>query len=433
MIRALSLFLSFLVAFSALGQTEIPTGPEFRAIPDATPPPPVVQQTHVSAVTTPEASLLLWHETAGPTISQVYLGRVGPDGRVVHAVRPIAPSSNNQQHPRAASDGTNILVIWVEEDDSFRRQVFGILTGPRGEPGHSAPFLIADSIVGDGFSAPDQQNPAAIVWTGENYLVAWSHREPWLDPRQDSPLERIRYTRITADGLVLDPDGHFVPDSSRKVSQTRPALAASDDGRAFLAWQDGEEVVGVCMITCPTPPLPRIVGVGIAPGGVPASSDEIILSDGLNRLRPAVAWNGHHFLLAWKNREDLRIEAARVNRDGAVVEGEDRILIVGDRTFTPHPLALVADGDRFVVAWSDPLNDAAFASALLAAAVDRKGSVTGPWIVSSGPDRLRPALLRTNAGRLLFYYDRLAPEPLLLRRIFGLGTTRYSVRRRPAR
>lgn len=433
MIRPVSLALFFLVAFSALAQTEIPTGPEFRAIPDATPPPPVAQQTHVATVTSPDASLLLWHETIGYTISQVYLGRVGPDGRVMNAsARPIAPSSNIQKHPRAASDGKNILVIWVEEDLSFHRSVFGILTGPRGEPGPSAPFLIADGIVGDGFGAPDQQNPAAIAWTGEHYLVAWSHRERWLDPREDPPLEKIRYTRVTADGLVLDPDGLFVPDSGRNVLQTRPALAATGDGHAFLAWQDGEEVVGVCAITCPAPPpLPRIAGVLVAPGGVPASSEEVILSEGLNRLRPSVAWNGHHFLVAWKNREDLRIEAARVNLDGQVVQG--RVLIVGDRTFTPDPLALVADGDRFVVAWSDPLNAAAFASALLAAAVDREGNVTGPWTVSSGPDRLRPALLRTNAGGLLFYYDRTASDPLLLRRIFGMGTTGFSVRRRPAR
>ena len=435
MLRALALSLVLFLSFSAVAQPQIPTGPEFPAIPDVPPlPPPLAQQTHVSTITTAAASLLMWHETIGHTISQVHLGRVGSDGRAVNAtVRPSAPSSNIEKHPRAASDGRNILVIWVEEAPQFNRQILGLFTGLSGEPGHSAPFLIADGIVGDVFGVPDQQNPAAITWTGEHYLVAWSDRAPWMNPREDPPLERIRFTRVTSDGIVLDPEGRFVPESGRKMHQTRPALAATGDGHAFLAWQDGEEYLG-CMITCPAPPPPpRIAGVVIAPGGLPASSEEIVLSERLNRLRPAVAWNGHHFLIAWKNREDLRIEAARVNLDGHVVEGEDRILIIGDRTYSPDPLALVAVGDRFIVAWSDPLNDAAFASALLSSTVDRDGNVSGPWTVSFGPDRRRPDLLRTNAGGLLFYYDRSIAEPLGLLRIFGTGTTGYSVRRRPAR
>lgn len=89
-----------------------------------------------------------------------------------------------------------------------------------------------------------------------------------------------------------------------------------------------------------------MVGVLIAPSGTVASSAETDISNERLAFEPAVAWNGHHFLVVWKGEG---IEGRRVTAEGQPVSGADgaEFLILAEHKQTADSLALIPDGDRF--------------------------------------------------------------------------------------
>ena len=98
-----------------------------------------------------------------------------------------------------------------------------------------------------------------------------------------------------------------------------------------------------------------------------------------------------------------------VGRGTAYAEcGSRELLILGEGMFVPDALSIVADGDRFVVAWSAVTD---VQGRILSSIVDREGTVRGPFQIGPGlEDKRRPSILRTAAGGLVFYYDRNVPE-----------------------
>jgi hypothetical protein len=130
---------------------------------------------------------------------------------------PIAGGSQWHWEPAVASNGSDFLVVWKEDD---------LATGEIDAARVTADGTVLDE-TGIHVSAAGSVNYPAVAWDGENYFVVWE------DARAGN--NDIYGARVTPGGVVLDPDG--VPIATGELSQTTPSVAF--DGVNFMvAWAD---------------------------------------------------------------------------------------------------------------------------------------------------------------------------------------------------
>ncbi|WP_437487033.1 hypothetical protein WME75_05385 [Sorangium sp. So ce1014] len=192
------------------------------------------------------------------------------DGAVTARDFPISRSSPGTGAPTAAFDGSSYLVAWADERDrrsmyGARVSIDGVVQGTDdvrladGSPRSvwdsdrnslvwsGSHFLLAfhgqgveGSLIGPDLALaagriglsplPNQQWSPRVVWTGESYLVAWTH-QPGLDPVLAQMSARA--ARVSAAGEVIDPVGIDL------VSRTFAFdLASNGEGTSVLTWQE---------------------------------------------------------------------------------------------------------------------------------------------------------------------------------------------------
>lgn len=121
-------------------------------------------------------------------------------------------------------------------------------------------------------------------------------------------------------------------------AQTLPALAAGENGKLFVAWQD--ESGG--------PGSGRIFGRSFSPPNVLGNQQE--LSTGTSNARPRVASLPTGFVIVWESGGDIKLRL--VSPDGTPAGGEsvvnEKVAGVQERP----DVAALADG-RFAVVWAD--------------------------------------------------------------------------------
>jgi len=121
-------------------------------------------------------------------------------------------------------------------------------------------------------------------------------------------------------------------------AQTLPALAAGENGKLFVAWQD--ESGG--------PGSGRIFGRSFSPPNVLGNQQE--LSTGTSNARPRVAALPTGFAIVWESGGDIKLRI--VSPDGTPAGGEsvvnEKVAGVQERP----DVAALADG-RFAVVWAD--------------------------------------------------------------------------------
>jgi hypothetical protein len=173
---------------------------------------------------------------------------------------------------------------------------------------------IAPNAVRDGRRI--QRQPACAYGDGV-YLVAWSD-----GTRQaDNPTADIYCARIEAKtGKVLDPAGICVCNAADL--QEWPSVAW--DGRHFLVvWQDFRNGNDFDIYAA------RVTGAGkiVDPDGVP------VIAKAANQARPAVAFAGEHFVVAWMDARQYPtygLYAARLSRDAEVLDPDGRVINAED-------------------------------------------------------------------------------------------------------
>ena len=172
----------------------------------------------------------------------------------------------------------------------------------------------------------------------------------------------VRATRVTRAGAVLDSTGIVVSDADR--DQFEPEV--SFDGANYLvAWTDLREG--------PLTEFTNIFASRVTPAGANLDGDGFAISAANSgQFRPAVATNGITTLAVWTDvrNVDFDVEAARVNRDGVVLD-PNGIVVTRAASVQREP-SVASDGTNHLVAWVEQRN--LFDSRILAGRVRPSGA-----------------------------------------------------------
>ena len=222
--------------------------------------------------------------------SDVYLGRVSPQGATLDGNgRLLSAAANNQRGGAVATDGRGYLVVW--EDDRDRPvTIYARALGPDG-------LAETSGAVSVGLSTVDRTLPD-VAFGGGVYLVTWLELPP---------SNALRVARFSQAGALLDPGGLLI--ASGNVVRSRPRVAF--DGANFLiAWED-RRTGGPDVWAARVSPG----GMVLDPAGVPVTA--------LGNLEwdPAVAPAPGGFLVTWADYNGgLHVAGARVSSAGAVLD-----------------------------------------------------------------------------------------------------------------
>ena len=162
--------------------------------------------------------LVAWED--GRHNSSIYCGRVTQSGLVLDSSGiPVSTAGGWQQFPAVAFDGTDYLVVWLDDRSGSGCDIYGARVTPAGIVLDAAGIAIS--------TAESFQKYPALAFDGTNYLVTWED-----DRGSDYDIYGCR---VTPQGSVLDPQGIAI--STAVDSQVSPAIAF--DGTSFLVvWTD---------------------------------------------------------------------------------------------------------------------------------------------------------------------------------------------------
>jgi hypothetical protein len=216
----------------------------------------------------------------------------------------ISSTSEDQENPKVAFDGTNFLVCWDDERTSDN-DIYCARIDQQG-----------NVIDGDGIlitaSNYDQVFPA-VCFGGMNYFVVWQ------DFRGND--DDIYGARITPSGTVLDPNGIVI--SNAAGDQEDPKV--SYDGSNFLVvWDDERSGVD------------DVYGARVTPAGTILDPNGIPISTANDQQEYAsVVFNGTNFLVAWddfrNNTDTADVYFAEVNTAGSIISENPLVTGYGDQ------------------------------------------------------------------------------------------------------
>ena len=168
--------------------------------------------------------------------------------------------------------------------------------------------------------APDDQEEPSVVANGNGYFVVWADKRSYSSTEYD-----IYGARVSATGEVLDPTG--IPICADPGRQTSPRVAF-DGERYLVVWEDDRESTTDYQ-------LYQIYGARVSTTGTVLDANGFkITTNRVTRLGPAVASDGHGFLVAWEDwlRTDGAIAdvyGSPVSSDGLVANPDGIPLVMG--------------------------------------------------------------------------------------------------------
>lgn len=239
---------------------------------------------------------------------------------------PVVDVADTPETPVVAANDELILVTWFDTENLVGRR-FGL----DGSALDEQPFLLASQSMR--WWIPQYADSHAVTWNGRHFLVAWT----------EAPNRSLRITRVTPEGIVLDPDGKGVATSGRSTNQVLPSFGAAGES-TLLVWQDGEYNYD-CQITCVFGPPAQIEAMILDLEGNPTQSSSMLLVDSAQSVSaPRIASAGGMHLLVWER--DWEIMAQVLTSRGELYGRPFRIGTLGAGSVT-----LSAVGDRFIVVW----------------------------------------------------------------------------------
>ncbi len=370
--RSPILLLTILVVGVAAGQVDFD---EFLIDTSLTSVPAPGVQSHPAADDDGTSFFVVWQDERSGLGSDIYGARVTRSGAVVDSVGiSIAAFGGDQRDPRVATDGAGHLVVWADYAGTNAPDIIGIRVGRDGEPIDSTGRPVA--------VAQGSQTLPSIAFGGGYYLVAWldTHDETsdvhcariapsgtvldtlgfaasmsgtargspsvsfdginfllaWQDAR--SGINSIYATRISTEGVVLDPEGIRV--SARTQSQAAPSVSFGDSAY-LVAWQDG--------------PTDRtdVFAARLSPQGSVLDTNAFPVSFRSGSMAmPSAAFDGENYLVAWerRRRSGVEVHAARISRSGVVLDSSSLRMQRGAYDGTSPAVAV--GGNRCLVVWT---------------------------------------------------------------------------------
>ena len=358
-------------------------------------------------------------------LSQIRATRISREGTILDpAGILVASGPYPRQYPCAASNGRDYFVSWSDSRDWDGGKSFvALIYGAR----ISADGLVLDpegQLLSQGVDWAGYVNAAAGNANG--YFVIWD------DVRNRGTntigIQDIYGTRVSSEGRVLDPLG--VPVCTATNNQGMPALAANVDG--FLAaWSDTRDKV--------FDPYTRwdaaIYAAFIGNDGVVRQTNGFLVNDGMwAQHSPSVAAHGNDFLVAWQDERNAEgppwpgnddIFGARVTAAGVVLDPNAIAITLSPGTqSTP---AVVFDGSHWLVAWTDARNAVSSSSKLdiYAQRITPEGKIAEPidQLIASNTSAATWPVLAVNQDDVLVAWP--ADREIFRPFLYGIMGTRW--------
>lgn len=271
--------------------------------------------------------LVVWEEyRSDPDSSDIWGTRISQDGTVLDpAGFPISTAGGGQAYPSIAFDGTNYLVVWIDErNDSYYKDIYGTRVSKSGTV--LDPTGIAISTSGYAEDTP------CVIWGSDDYFVTWM--EFW-----GSYGYHILGTRVSPDGTILNPGG--IPISN--VSGNKSGISGAFDGtNYFLVWRSNQN------------DTPVIYGTRISKTGTVLNTSGIQISSKIyDAVAPSVAFDGINYLVTWTDLKayNYNIYGSRVNKSGVILDTSAIPIstTIDDQFFS----SIAFDGTNYLVVWGD--------------------------------------------------------------------------------
>ena len=288
--------------------------------------------------------LVVWMDDSGPYGEPYRIcgARVSPQGAVLDTTGIfISRRYMSRCCIALASDGKNSLVVWEDDTSSgyYGYTVYGTRVTQEGAVLDSPCIRIARSYGKDDLYA-------AVGFDGTNFLVVWE-RCPFTGNAG------IYATRVTPQGVVLDPEGIAISLAAR--DQANPVIGL-DGANYLVTWEDyryngAEPDVFGARVT-PQGTVLDTAGIGIAL--IPYSQQHL-----------AMGFDGANFLVAWqdsRSHSDWDIYGARVTPEGTVFDCGSVVAAEGNQMWPS--ICGGIDGRMFLVyqGWTGTVGDRGYNS-----------------------------------------------------------------------
>jgi hypothetical protein len=318
--------------------------------------------------------LVVYEETVTSTDHDVIAAVVKPGGGVPGYVL-IETSLNDDRAPAVAFDGTNYLIVY-QETSGAEHNIMGVFVSPAGAVG--APFVIDNS-------ANDDLAPA-VAFDGTDYLVVYQRA--------------VTGTNGDIVGAVLSTGGAVQAGSPFNIDVSAnddrvPAVASNGTGFlvAFQRMVSGTDSDIQGAVIDPSGPT-------VAPFAVDATSND--------DRAPAVASDGANYLVAYEEVStptDRNIRGALVNPSGPTATPFDIDPAAGFDDFAP---TAAFDGVNYLVAYAETVTSGDHD--IMGARVDPAGTVLdfGFAIDQSGWNDVGPSAAFGGTRYLVAYEEVLS-------------------------
>ncbi len=324
--------------------------------------------------------LVVWHDNRNGPKLDLYAARVTTNGAVLDPSGfAITTATNDQWYPAVAFNGTNYLVAW-QDARAGSQDVYATRVTPDGRVLETNGLAVV-------ITANDQRVPAVASLNGD-FLVVWQ------DGRNGAANQDIYASRIRGSGLLVETNGFLV--SNANNSQSAPAVGVV--GTNYVAaWHDFRSGVGL-----------DVYAARITRTGAVLDANAIAVSTVVNdQWNVAVAGNGSTGLITWqdgRNGTDEDVFGARINEAGAVLDPGG--LGISQQPNQQRLPAVNQRGNGFYVVWQDNRSGGSFDvyGTTVGAADDVIGSASGT-LLSDAPNDQRFVALAGTGDQLLVVWE----------------------------
>ena len=258
-----------------------------------------------------------WQDERHSSLPEIYLARIGPDGREAAAERRITYDANGDREPDLAWSGSEYGLAWRNYHGGTETyQIYFARLSAQGV-----------QIGGDlKLTSYGDDNPylPAIAWTGSTYGVAWER------------LGHLYFRQVSAIGSALGSNTTIVTSGTANYPD--------------LAWGGGE--YGLCWFDRRTGDN-EIFFTRIAQTGLKVGTDIRLTEYDKDALHPVLAWSGSGYGVIWqdkRNSDKWEIYGAALGAEGQQTGGAVRLTYNEKESSFP---AVVWSGSEFGLAWSD--------------------------------------------------------------------------------
>jgi hypothetical protein len=145
-------------------------------------------------------ALAIWDEEIGPN-REVFAARFDSSGRAIDGSGLQLSAGGTNQRPSAAFDGHDWLIAWARTS-----QQSGTVVVARRVSAAGTVIDTEDIVLGAGSSAAPRTSSSGSGW-----IVAWTASRPGNGcPAGSGSATRVVVSRVSSNGVVLDPDGIVV-------------------------------------------------------------------------------------------------------------------------------------------------------------------------------------------------------------------------------